>query len=356
MVKKTFAIILLPLLLAMSGLLTACSKAPPAQMHFALGTLCSINLFEDGNKQLYSRITSLLDEIDITMTAYPSEEWALLFGLAAVNAQAGTVQAGGGILGIGDAFFDVLEKALYYAELSNGAFDPTVGPLVKLWGIGTEEEKIPDYNAIAAALELVNWRDVEIDRRRRAVSLRRKGMALDFGAIAKGHAADAAAQIAREANVKRAIFDFGGNIVTLGWREQKKGKEPLPWRVGVQNPLADRGAYIGVLQVHDKSVVTSGVYERFFELDGRRYHHILSTRNGYPVDNGLLAVTIVADHSTDADALSTTVFALGYEQGKALIDSIPDIEALFIFDDHSVVITDGLAEIFELTDNTFTMK
>jgi len=202
----------------------------------------------------------------------------------------------------------------------------------------------------------VNWRDVETDRRRRIVYLRRKGMALDFGAIAKGYAADAAAQIAREANVKRAIFDLGGNIVTLGWREQKEGKEPLPWRVGVQNPLGDRGAYIGVLQVHDKSVVTSGVYERFFELDGKRYHHILSTRNGYPVDNGLLAVTIVADHSIDADALATTVFALGYEQGKALIDSIPDIEALFIFDDHSVTITSGLAGIFELTNNTFTMK
>jgi thiamine biosynthesis lipoprotein len=189
------------------------------------------------------------------------------------------------------------------------------------------------------------------------VFLQYKGMAIDLGAIAKGYAADEAARIAREAKVKRAVFDFGGNIAVLGWRE-KKGGEQLPWRIGVQNPLKEneRGSYIGILQVDNTSVVTSGVYERFFESGGKRYHHILSTRDGYPVDNGLLSVTIVTDSSTDADALSTTVFALGFERGKALIDSTPGTEAIFIFDDHTVRITAGLTEKFTLTNDEFFLK
>jgi thiamine biosynthesis lipoprotein len=180
-------------------------------------------------------------------------------------------------------------------------------------------------------------------------------MALDLGAIAKGYAGDEAARIAGEAKVKRAIFDLGGNIVALGWREQKKN-ESLPWRIGIQNPVSGRGAYLGVVPVHDMSVVTSGVYERNFESGGKRYHHLLSTTDGYPVENGLLSVTIVTASSTDADALSTVVFTLGFERGKALVDSIPDTEAIFIFDDRSVRITAGLRGIFTLTDNEFVLR
>jgi thiamine biosynthesis lipoprotein len=144
--------------------------------------------------------------------------------------------------------------------------------------------------------------------------------------------------------------------LALGWRIEKGRKESLPWRVGVQNPFGNRGEYIGVLAVHDTSVVTSGVYERYFENEGIRYHHILSTVNGYPVENGLLSVTIVTERSIDADALSTAVFTLGYERGRALVDSIPGAEAVFVFADRSVKITEGLAGIFTLTDREFTLN
>jgi thiamine biosynthesis lipoprotein len=253
---------------------------------------------------------------------------------------------------------------LYYAQLSGGAFDPTIGPLVQLWGIGTDTQRVPSYDEIAAALELVNWRDLSINREMSTAFLRRRGMALDLGAIAKGYAGDEAARIAKEGKVKRAIMNLGGNIVVLGWREQgrtKKGiflkteNEPLPWRIGIQNPLDQRGAYIGILPAHDTSIVTSGVYERYFELNGKHYHHLLSTTNGYPVENGLLSVTIVTARSIEADALSTVVFTLGYQRGKALIDTIPNAEAIFIFDDRSVRITSGLDRTFSLTDDTFTI-
>ena len=351
--------------------LAGCDKAASPQIEFVLGTVCRINLYEAGTGQLYSRIFARIREIDRTMTVYPGEFQnligggeivepdgksaaafqaaadALTSGVIAINEQAGIAP-----VKVRADLLDVLERALHYAALSDGAFDPTVGPLVQLWGIGTDHQRIPDDEEIARARELVNWRYVVIDRDAGTAFLWREGMALDLGAIAKGYAGDEAARIAREAKAKRAIFDLGGNIVALGWREQK-GKEPQPWRIGIQNPLDGRGAYLGVVTVHDASVVTSGVYERYFESGGKRYHHILSTANGYPVENGLLSVTIVTASSTDADALSTTVFTLGFERGKALIDSIPEAEAIFVFSDRSVRITDGLAGIFTLTDNEF---
>jgi len=357
--------LLIIILMALAG----CDKAASPQIEFALGTVCRVNLYEGGTRQLYSRIFARVREIDRTMTVYAGEfqdmiggeeivdpdgksaamyqaaAQALTSGVVAINERAGVEP-----VKVRADLLDVLEKALRYAALSDGAFDPTVGPLVQLWGIGTDRQRIPDDAEIALARELVNWRDVAIDRGAGTAFLLRRGMALDLGAIAKGYAGDEAARIAREAKAKRAIFDLGGNIVALGWREQKKS---LPWRVGIQNPLGERNAYLGVVTVHDASVVTSGVYERYFESGGKRYHHILSTASGYPVENGLLSVTIVTASSTDADALSTAVFTLGFERGKALIDSIPEAEAIFVFSDRSVRITGGLAGIFTLTDNEF---
>jgi thiamine biosynthesis lipoprotein len=291
----------------------------------------------------------LVDPDSRAAAMYRSAADALISGVVAINEQAGIepVKVRADLMGL-------LEQALYYAELSDGAFDPTVGPLVRLWGIGTDAQRVPSDDEIAEALKLINWRDVEIDRAAGTVFLRREGMALDFGAIAKGYAGDEAARIARENNVPRAIIDLGGNIVTLGWRAQKN-KEMLPWRIGIQNPLSGRGAYIAIVPVHDTSVVTSGVYERFFVADGKRYHHLFSTVNGYPVENGLMSVTIITGSSTTADVLSTAVFALGFDRGRELIDSISGVEAIFVFDYRTVRITGGLEGIFSLTDTDFTL-
>jgi len=355
------AIRLKALLIVLLMLLAGCDKAVDPQMEFALGTVCRINLHEGGTRQLYSRIFARIREVDRTMTAYPGEFQYLtdsgeMFRNAVDTLASGVVmineKAGIEPVKVRADLLEVLEKALHYAALSDGAFDPTVGPLVQLWGIGTDAQRIPGDEEIARALALVNWRDVAIDRDAGTVFLQREGMALDLGAIAKGYAGDEAARIAREAKIKRAVFDLGGNIITLGWREQKKSS---PWRIGIQNPVSGRGSYIGVVTVHDASVVTSGVYERYFEADGKRYHHLLSTTDGYPVANGLLSVTIVTAHSIDADALSTAVFTLGFERGKALIDPIPGAEAIFVFDDHSVMMTGGLAGVFTLTDDEFKL-
>jgi len=345
--------------------LTASCEAPGAQAEFALGTLCAVDLFEGGSNRLYDAIFARIREIDRTMTAHPPAAGAFASDVAEIGRWAGIAP-----VSVGEDLLDVLERALHFAEMSDGAFDPTIGPLTALWGIGTHSPRVPSDAEIAGALALVNWRDLEINRAAGTAFLRRQGMSLDLGAIAKGFAGDEAARITREAGVRRALIDLGGNIVAVGWRQRRgsalrrlfsrRVHADLPWRIGIQHPLRGRGVHMGIVEVFDTSVVTSGVNERFFEapVPGgaiRRFHHLLCTRTGFPVENGLLSVTVVAQSSTDADALSTAAFALGYHRGRAVIDSMPGAEAIFVFADRRVRITDGLAGVFRLTVDEFTL-
>jgi thiamine biosynthesis lipoprotein len=300
-----------------------------------------VNLYKGGTQKLYREIFARIREIEGTVSVnLPDSE------VEAVNRQAALAPAP-----VGHDTLDVIEAAHRYASLSGGAFDPTIGPLVNLWGIGPDSGRLPPDDEIQAVLPLINWRDLVIDRTAGTAFLRRPDMRLDLGGIAKGYAADEAVRILKKnRRVKGAIIDLGGNIFAYG---EKEGN--LPWRVGVQHPLAERGTYLGVLEVKNKTVVTSGVYERFLEVDGKQYHHILSTQDGYPVSNGLLSVTIIADRSIDADALSTAAFALGWEDGSTLTESVDGAEAIFISDDLSVRGTSGAFENFTLIDQAFTL-
>jgi thiamine biosynthesis lipoprotein len=320
---------------------TACAGPLPPQSEFVLGTVCTVNLYQGGSRQLYRQIFARLREIEGLMSVtLPDSE------ITAVNRHAGNVP-----VPVSPATLEVIEAALRYASLSGGAFDPTIGPLVSLWGIGSDTGRLPADREIKEALPLVNREDLLIDQEAGTVFLRRPDMRLDLGGIAKGYAADEAVRIIRQnSKVKGAIIDLGGNIFAYGEREGN-----LPWRIGVQNPLEGRGAYLGILEVKNKTVVTSGVYERFLEIDGRRYHHILSTRDGYPIDNGLLSVTIIADRSIDADALSTLIFTLGWETGIPLAESLENVEALCVLEDMTIRGTSGAFGFFTLSDPLFKL-
>jgi thiamine biosynthesis lipoprotein len=308
----------------------------PPRSEFVLGTVCTVNLYDQGRSRIYDEIFSRFREIEGRMSVtLPGTE------LDRINANAGT-----GPVAVHADVFEVIELAIRYAELSGGAFDPTVGPLVALWGIGRDDPRLPSQAEIDGVLPLTGWRDVELDRENSAVFLSRPGMVLDLGAIAKGFAADEAGKILEKYRIRGAIIDLGGNILAYG---EKRGGSP--WRVGIQNPLDSRGSYIGVVEVRNQTVVTSGVYERFFEAGGVRYHHILSPEDGYPVRNGLLSVSIVTDRSADADALSTSAFVLGWEQGKALIESREGAGGIFVFEDKSIRLC-GKTD-FILTDESY---
>ncbi|MEW6565522.1 MAG: FAD:protein FMN transferase [Spirochaetota bacterium] len=332
--KRTILVIISGALLT----LFSCAKPMPAQTEYVLGTLCTINLFEKGKPELYRTLFARLREIEDHMSVNKDGT-----ELDRVNAAAGKEP-----VAVDADVVEVLSSALLYAELSDGAFDPTVGPLVKLWGIGTDNARIPEAAEIKVVLPLINYKDVVLDSQAKTIYLKRPGMALDLGAIAKGYAADEMARILKAQRIDRAIIDLGGNVLAYG--EKQGGK---PWRIGVQDPTGDRGAYIGILEIKNKTMVTSGVYERFLIQDGIRYHHILSTANGYPVQNGLLSVTIIADRSIDADGLSTTVFALGYEKGRNLLEQLGNVEGIFIFDDGTVRATDGVRSSFNLTSERY---
>lgn len=332
-------------MIAAIAILAFSSCAPAAQdaisrTDFVLGTVCSIRLIEGGSGKTADAIFQRLRQIEDRMSANKDGT-----EIAAVNAAAG-VDA---VKVSADTFF-VISKAVEYAKLSGGAFDPTVGPLVKLWNIGSDDAKVPAKNETASARALIDYRKVELDAKNLTVRLAAAGMKLDLGAIAKGYSADEAAKILAAHKVKSAVVDLGGNVLVFG-----RKKDATPWRVGVQDPRSDRGEYLGLVTGEAMTVVTSGIYERFFIENGVRYHHILDTKTGYPVDNGLVSVSIIADSSIDADALSTSTFTLGLEKGMELIKSMPGVRAIFIDDKNRVYLSPGTNLVFKLTNDAYTL-
>jgi thiamine biosynthesis lipoprotein len=201
----------------------------------------------------------------------------------------------------------------------------------------------------------VDWRKVELDREAKTLRLAAAGMRLDLGAIAKGFAADEARRILMSAGVKAAIVDLGGNIYALG--EKRDGS---PWRIGIQVPRPEsevqRGVYLGVIEGRDITLVTSGVYERFFEKDGLRYHHILDLGTGYPVRNGLVSVTIVSGTSADADALSTSIFALGKRRGLELAERLGGVAVVMVDEDGRIDLSPSARGMFTLTSEDYALS
>jgi thiamine biosynthesis lipoprotein len=306
-------------------LFAACAPVEETRSTFALGTVCKIALFENGKKDIYAKIFSRLAEIEAVMSANEIPGGGIS-ELSRVNQNAG-IQP----VAVSGELITVLERALFFAKITDGAFNPAIGPLVKLWKIGTEDAQVPDKEAILAVQPLLDYRDVEVDAANRTVYLKHKGMSLDLGGIAKGYAADEVVRILTDAGIQRAVIDLGGNIYAHGSKAPKQ-----KWLIGIQNPLASRGEFLAVEEVSSRSLVTSGVYERFFEENGIRYHHILDTKTGYPADSGLLSVTIISANSMNADALSTALFVLGYEKGAAILSHFPEVEAVFVLSDTTI--------------------
>lgn len=333
----------IPALLCLSLTLSACARPgvrdPIRGSEYVLGTICTISLQDGGSEAALQAVFARLKEIETRMSANRDGT-----EIAAVNEAAGRSP----VRVSRDTLF-VVKKALEYARISQGAFDPTIGPVVKLWNIGLEGERVPEDREIRETLPLVDWSSVVLDERASTVFLPRPGMRLDLGAIAKGYAADETARILGERKVRAAVVDLGGNVLVFG----KKADGSL-WRVGVQNPFDDRGSYLGIVGMGAGTVVTSGVYERFFEQDGKRYHHILDTRTGRPVESEIVSVTVIAPSSIDADGLSTTLFALGRERGLALVRTLPGVEAIYVDDRRRLYLSPGASKAFNLTDKTFT--
>ncbi len=330
------------LILAITAIMiTSCSakdnSVPVEEQGFFMGTVITEKVYGSNAETAAKKVMDRIQQLEKIMTINsPNSEIVLL------NSSAGIDK-----VNLSPESIFVLNRAKYFSQLSNGAFDVTVGPLVKSWAIGTTDAKVPDKAEIEQLLKLVDYKSITIDEKSNTAQLLKKGQIVDLGGIAKGYAGDEAVKIYKEHGIKSAFINIGGNVVVLGSKPDK-----TPWKVGIQDPRATRDNYLGIVEVSNKAVVSSGDYERFFEKDGIRYHHILDPYTGYPANSGLMSATIIADSSIDADALSTATFVLGLQKGIELIESLKGVEAIFITNDKKIYTTKGLKGNFKLTDES----
>lgn len=236
----------------------------------------------------------------------------------------------------------LLSEGLDITRESDGAFDIAIAPLTSLWDFTAEDPEVPDDAAIQKALPLCSSDGVTIDGE--DITLLSDDIQFDVGAIAKGYIADRLKDFLIKKGVKSAIINLGGNVLCIGSKP-----DGTPFKIGIQKPFADRNETEAVMDITGKSVVSSGIYERCFKQDGKLYHHILNPQTGYPYDNGLISVTIISDQSVDGDALSTTCFALGLEDGLKFAEK-KGVQAVFITEDYELHYTDGFRDEIRVTD------
>ncbi|MFC7680530.1 FAD:protein FMN transferase [Paenibacillus sp. GCM10028914] len=314
---------------------------PIKKSYYIFDTIVQVKVYDSRiTDQHFNEIEELLQTIDAEMSRTNSKS-----ELHKVNDNAGIKP-----VQVSEQTFNVIQKAYDYSKLTEGRFNLAIGPLVSLWNIGNEDAHVPDQSEITKLIPLSQYDQIELNPDTREVYLKQKGMIIDLGGIAKGYSADVIAKYLTDNGFNSAIIDLGGNVLALG---QKPGGRS--WTIGIQDPDLSRGNPIGNLKVENKTIVTSGIYERFFEQDGKYYHHILDSETGYPVDNNLSSVTILTEKSIDADALSTSLFSMGLEKGLEFAEQLDHIEALFITKDKKVYITSGMDEVLEMTNDSYTL-
>lgn len=286
-------------------------------------TIITINIYNTNDKAVMEDCLALCDNYEnmLSKTVEGSDIWN-------VN------HANGEWIEVSQDTAELLQESVRYSELTDGMFDVTIAPLTQVWHVNDNDGEIPSQNEIEEAKSHVNYQLLEIDGNR--VRLQDTKAQIDLGGIAKGFIADKLEELMLSHGIKSAMIDLGGNIKVIG--SKKNGNA---WNVGIQKPFADRNTVIGSVKVKDKTVVSSGIYERYFEYDGKIYHHIIDKTTGAPSESDLEAVTIIGDSSTMADALSTSCVLLGSEKGMELIENIDGIEAVFIKRDGSVIESKG---------------
>ena len=237
--------------------------------------------------------------------------------------------AGGNPVEVSKETIKLIKKGIYYSEMSDGVFDITIAPVSNLWDFKAETPLVPSPEAIAEAVSHVNYENIII--RDNTVKLTDPHAGIDLGAIAKGYIADRIKDYLEEEGVRHSMINLGGNVLAMG--SKLDGSD---YNIGIQKPFDETGEPITSVKISDKSVVTSGIYQRYFKADGKIYHHILDPNTGYPCENNLYSVTILTDSSLTADALSTTCFLLGYDRGMKLINQLDNVDAVFITNDNQI--------------------
>jgi thiamine biosynthesis lipoprotein len=303
-----------------------------SDVRLMLGTIVEINVYgedgadlKDGVEAAFKRIS----EIEIIADRYTGKS-----EISKINRTAASSP-----VAVSEELFEMLTISREVSDLTSGAFDVTTASLVDLWAFDTDG-RLPGKDEIERALLDVGFRKVVLDEKNSTVSLDGPGIKVDLGGMAKGYAVSEALDVLEEFGIESGVINAGGDMAILG---SKTGK---PWKIGVQDPR-DPENLCAVLSLEDTSVVTSGDYERFFEIGGTRYHHILDPHTGYPARKSI-SVTVIFGDAAWADALATAIFVLGPKEGLDLANSLPSCEALIVGPNEDIYMTDGISDIVEL--------
>ena len=332
---KKAKIRLCSLLVTVSILLSGCAFPSPTDpkgytdTDFYFDTIISVTVYDMPNDQAKAAVDACFE--------YAAEAEKLYSRTVEGSDTDRINKANGEPVEVSDGTVEMLTKALQYSALTDGKFSVTIGALTSLWDFSQENGTPPEQEDIEAALLTIDDSRLSIDGN--MVTLSKSDVAIDLGAIAKGYIADQMRDILTEQGVKSAIINLGGNVLLLGSHSDGSN-----YVVGIQEPFSDDGTPILTVEASDMSIVTSGTYQRYFEYEGRLYHHILDTSTGYPAETGLNSVTIIGPSSTDCDALSTACFLLGQEDGLELIETIDGYEAIFIDTENNWDLSSGLVE------------
>ncbi len=324
---------------SMLFLLTSCGRflnsEPITKSAFKLNTIVTITIYDSNDTTLLDKAMALCDKYEnlFSRTNTSSELYQLNHSLLPKDEN--------GFAAVSNETYEIIQIGQKYAALSDDSFNIACEPLTSMWDFSSGKALIPSDDSIRSILPYLHTKDIELLAPNK-IRFQHENMGIDLGGIAKGYIADKLVAYLTDNGVQSALISLGGNIVCIG------DKNGTPFTVGIQKPFAEQGEAIASMQIENKSVVSSGIYERFFKKDDVIYHHILNPRTGYPIDNDLTSVTIVSDKSVDGDALSTTCFSLGLEKGLKLIESIPNADAIFIKKDGTMHYSDGFYEKYNV--------
>lgn len=289
-----------------------------------MGTTVSLQLFVE-NLPAVSAVFQTIQVLETRLTVNRNHSEVM-----SINHAAGSQP-----VAVSKLVFDLIRQAKQASLLPHSCFNFAIGPLVKLWKIGFNGHSVPPAEEIAQRLTLANPELIKLNEKNHTVFLTRTGMEIDLGAIAKGYIADITKMVLASYGIHQAIINCGGNVLTIGSSPLSSNQQ---WHIGLKRPFAAADSLLGILHVQNKSVVTSGIYERYFILNEKLYHHIIDPQSGYPLDNELQSVTIISDNSLTGDIYSTILYGLGVERGLKELEKHQYMGAIFVTKDKKIII------------------
>lgn len=338
--KKVFCVLLVCMLLCLASCTpignTASSKASKQQL-FAMDTVIDITAYGENADQAITMANRELISLEqlLSVTKQDSDVYKINY-------------SGGKSVKVSKDTAQVIAEALKISSRTNGIFDISIYPLVKAWGFTTGQYSVPQDSQIKGLLKNIGYQKIKLDQKEQTVSIGEK-MALDMGAIAKGYAAKKLSGVLEENGVASAVLNLGGNVQTVGSKP-----DGTNWTVAVEYP--DTKEHFATLRVAGISVITSGAYQRYFEEDGKKYHHIIDPRTGKPSDSGLKSATVICSDPVQGDALSTSLFIMGEQQAQAFYKQYGGFDYILLSDHDEVYITQGIEDQFALASGYQDLK